>query len=204
LFADSIDSEPVDSGNLSIKLEDEQQRIPPKSSNVLHPHNMQQPSNDQPRAILSIPNPASCRISEYVEADTSRRKNPLDIGTQPEVTESVMQLEESIVSDLFSLSAFSHTELMALVQDTPTGTARIKEVSKLLRTLVMFGECQLEAYDRQSFLHTLNFICGQTKKGPLPPIKYKDAVGRKFSFPWHLCKSWKVSRQLFYDKYPVY
>ncbi|KAF2435022.1 hypothetical protein EJ08DRAFT_580876 [Tothia fuscella] len=24
-----------------------------------------------------------------------------------------------------------------------------------------------------------------------PPIKFKDAVGRKFSFPWHLCKSWK-------------
>ena len=25
-----------------------------------------------------------------------------------------------------------------------------------------------------------------------PPIKFKDAVGRKFSFPWHLCKEWKV------------
>jgi hypothetical protein len=24
-----------------------------------------------------------------------------------------------------------------------------------------------------------------------PPIKFKDAVGRKFSFPWHLCKTWK-------------
>lgn len=27
---------------------------------------------------------------------------------------------------------------------------------------------------------------------PKPPIKFKDAVGRKFSFPWHLCKTWKV------------
>ncbi|RMZ14151.1 hypothetical protein D0860_02222 [Hortaea werneckii] len=23
------------------------------------------------------------------------------------------------------------------------------------------------------------------------PIRFKDAVGRKFSFPWHLCKTWK-------------
>jgi hypothetical protein len=23
------------------------------------------------------------------------------------------------------------------------------------------------------------------------PIKFKDAVGRKFSFPWHICKTWK-------------
>lgn len=26
-----------------------------------------------------------------------------------------------------------------------------------------------------------------------PPIRFKDAVGRKFSFPWHICKDWKVS-----------
>jgi len=24
------------------------------------------------------------------------------------------------------------------------------------------------------------------------PIKFKDAVGRKFSFPWQVCKTWKV------------
>ena len=24
------------------------------------------------------------------------------------------------------------------------------------------------------------------------PIKFRDAVGRKFSFPWHLCRTWKV------------
>jgi hypothetical protein len=25
------------------------------------------------------------------------------------------------------------------------------------------------------------------------PIRFKDAVGRKYSFPWHICKTWKVS-----------
>ncbi|KAK5674309.1 hypothetical protein LTS10_012893 [Elasticomyces elasticus] len=28
------------------------------------------------------------------------------------------------------------------------------------------------------------------------PIKFKDAVGRKFSFPWHLCKTWKGMENL--------
>ncbi|KYG42601.1 hypothetical protein M433DRAFT_34877, partial [Acidomyces richmondensis BFW] len=27
-------------------------------------------------------------------------------------------------------------------------------------------------------------------------IKFKDAVGRKFSFPWHLCKTWKGMESL--------
>lgn len=25
-----------------------------------------------------------------------------------------------------------------------------------------------------------------------PCIKFKDAVGRKFIFPWHICNTWKV------------
>ncbi|KAK5733004.1 hypothetical protein LTR17_010011 [Elasticomyces elasticus] len=28
------------------------------------------------------------------------------------------------------------------------------------------------------------------------PIKFRDAVGRKFSFPWHLCKTWKGMENL--------
>jgi hypothetical protein len=31
------------------------------------------------------------------------------------------------------------------------------------------------------------------KPKPQKPIKFKDAVGRKFSFPFHLCKTWAVS-----------
>lgn len=31
---------------------------------------------------------------------------------------------------------------------------------------------------------------------PKPPIRFKDAVGRKFSFPWHLCKTWKGMEEL--------
>jgi hypothetical protein len=39
------------------------------------------------------------------------------------------------------------------------------------------------------------------KNKPIPdmekaPIKFKDAVGRKFSFPWHLCKTWKGMESL--------
>ena len=39
------------------------------------------------------------------------------------------------------------------------------------------------------------------KNKPVPdmekaPIKFKDAVGRKFSFPWHLCKTWKGTEAL--------
>jgi hypothetical protein len=180
LFADFIKSEPVDGRNHSINLEGEQQRVPP--------HN-----------ISSVLDSASSRPSESVEADTSREKNPLETDTQPEVIESLEQLEEGIASSLFTMSAFSHTELLALVMDKPTREARIKEVSELLRYLVVLGQCQIQSNDREEFLRTLDFIC-DPESGLPRPIKFKDAVGRNFGFPWHLCKSWKVSRQLFVHK----
>ncbi|KXT01708.1 hypothetical protein AC578_2793 [Pseudocercospora eumusae] len=39
------------------------------------------------------------------------------------------------------------------------------------------------------------------KLQPLPdrlkaPVRFKDAIGRKFSFPWHLCKSWNDMEKL--------
>lgn len=30
----------------------------------------------------------------------------------------------------------------------------------------------------------------------MPPIKFKDAVGRKFTFAWHICKTWKGMESL--------
>jgi len=33
------------------------------------------------------------------------------------------------------------------------------------------------------------------------PIKFKDAVGRKFSFPWHLCKTWKGIESLIKERF---
>ena len=33
----------------------------------------------------------------------------------------------------------------------------------------------------------------EQKIPPKAPIKFKDALGRKFSFPFHLCKTWVVS-----------
>ena len=32
-----------------------------------------------------------------------------------------------------------------------------------------------------------------------PPIRFKDALGRKFSFPWRICKTWKVSSRPYFD-----
>jgi hypothetical protein len=32
----------------------------------------------------------------------------------------------------------------------------------------------------------------EAERGKIKPIRFKDALGRKFSFPFHLCASWAV------------
>jgi hypothetical protein len=63
----------------------------------------------------------------------------------------------------------------------------------LLRTLVKLGDYQLSASDHVKLMWLLDTICGEPNaSGTKATIKFKDAVGRKFSYPWHLCKTWKV------------
>lgn len=57
------------------------------------------------------------------------------------------------------------------------------------------GEGRLSLAQYRDLLSALEILCkepAQLTDNPRPAIKFKDAVGRKFSFPWHLCKTWKV------------
>ncbi|KAK6420295.1 hypothetical protein LTR81_006566 [Elasticomyces elasticus] len=73
-------------------------------------------------------------------------------------------------------------------------TAKTKE--EHAKALAELKAAQEEAVKKQKELED-----EAAKNKPLPdtlkaPIKFKDAVGRKFSFPWHLCKTWKGMENL--------
>ncbi|TKA43095.1 hypothetical protein B0A54_06043 [Friedmanniomyces endolithicus] len=69
--------------------------------------------------------------------------------------------------------------------------AALKTKAEHDKTLAELKAAQAEAEKKHKELEA-----EAAKHKPLPdtlqaPIKFKDAVGRKFSFPWHLCKTWK-------------
>ncbi|KAK0275629.1 hypothetical protein LTR35_010899 [Friedmanniomyces endolithicus] len=69
--------------------------------------------------------------------------------------------------------------------------AALKTKAEHEKTLAELKAAQAEAEKKHKELEE-----EAAKHKPLPdtlqaPIKFKDAVGRKFSFPWHLCKTWK-------------
>lgn len=57
--------------------------------------------------------------------------------------------------------------------------AKKKDEETLKKKAIMWDEAQTKAEEIRK------------KEGD--PIKFKDAVGRKFSFPFHLTKTWTVS-----------
>jgi hypothetical protein len=46
---------------------------------------------------------------------------------------------------------------------------------------------ELDEKDKEETKGRRSFAPGEKKK----PLKFKDAVGRKFSFPFHLCATWE-------------
>lgn len=126
-------------------------------------------------------------------------KEPL---AQLEQTVQELPPSTTIPPALFALSSFPPDELIALITSGVRRAEKIRELCELLRTLVCMGEYQLGSDDHRQFMESLDVICGgkvesTTKLNtPKAPIEFKDAVGRKFSFPWHLCKTWKVCCRL--------
>jgi hypothetical protein len=47
-------------------------------------------------------------------------------------------------------------------------------------------------YREKVWEETKDKIEDQKKNAEKAPVKFKDALGRKFSFPFHLCQTWTV------------
>jgi len=147
--------------------------------------------------------PAPATIPQPIISGIGNAAKTLEVDIQSPTSsaEALSVLDAANTSYIpISLTLFLPTEIMTLVNDSSRRSARIREVALLLRTLMRMGECQLDLVDSTGFASLVDQICG--KEIPLydrpaivlskAPIKFKDAVGRKFSFPWDLCKTWKV------------
>ena len=99
----------------------------------------------------------------------------------------------SLSSMAFSLSTFSPVELRLLITDPTRRSVRIREIAELMRTLISMGDHQLDIDNPKEFILLLDQICAEPHNDhDKQLIRFKDAVGRKFSFPWHVRKTWKV------------
>lgn len=102
-------------------------------------------------------------------------------------------------SQLSPLSSFSADQPRASIPDQTSREAEIRTRSSLLRDMLKLGDYQLTGNDSTTLMNLLGVLCRPTEtvEPHIPtsvnaPIEFKDAVGRKFLFPWHLCKIWTV------------
>ena len=93
-----------------------------------------------------------------------------------------------------------------ILEDGPTleeDTVTLEEEVKKLREMIKTQEDERIAREAAILAaeEALEAETAAAKNKPLPdidqaPIRFKDAVGRKFTFPWHLCKTWKGMESL--------
>lgn len=78
-------------------------------------------------------------------------------------------------------------EINSELLDPAKKAEKIKQVSALLRMLISTGGYQLDPEEHQQLQKLLDTICSEREA-----LKFKDAIGRKFAFPWKLVKTWKA------------
>jgi hypothetical protein len=155
-------------------------------------------------ATSSDKEPVLARSSQPVDSGISNEEGILKVDDQRSVSSTETHFELCTAS-MFSFSVFSPMELKLLITDPLRRSTRIKEMAGLMRGLISMGECQLGMpAECEAITTLLERICDEDlpmlskrTRSPHAPIKFKDAVGRKFSFPWDLCKTWKVSLSTF-------
>ena len=127
----------------------------------------------------------------------------------------------ALSSAIFPMSPFSPGTFLSIMSDQAIREEKIKAIATLLQTLVSMGEYQLNGTAHRNFLLLLGELRGEktlvrrddTTRSDLAQIidiirgeqgllrkpevnqgsvRLKDAVGRKFMFPFQLCKTWEV------------
>lgn len=150
-------------------------------------------------AIPSVKEPVPAGESQPLGSGTGNEEVlAADFGTAIPSTEAESDLDTaSLLSIPFSLSTFSSVELRLLITDPTRRSIRIKEIAGLMRTLISMGDHQLDLVNPNEFISRLDRICGEPRNNhDKRPVKFKDAVGRKFSFPWDICNTWKVRHSI--------
>lgn len=71
-----------------------------------------------------------------------------------------------------------------------------KEAAKKAAAAAEAAKAEQEALKKRIQEETKASLEAAAKKKEKPPIKFKDAVGRKFSFPFHLCSTWQGMEEL--------
>jgi hypothetical protein len=130
---------------------------------------------------------------EKDEQSAQNTKTGLDKLIRNPVLETRTWEASSTVGDqlLFNSSADNILTL------SPTQSDILPSVDESMESLTLAQEEEHNQARKESKHYTPNYVFFATgtldPEGVKPkPIKLKDAIGRKFAFPFHLCKTWVV------------
>jgi len=116
------------------------------------------------------------------DEDKLAKLEKLILAQQNEQNEQNEQLKREATAKL--LEALQKTHDKIAIEAKEFNATRARALSEVMHTATELEKVKKEEEEEAVKLHS---------DALKPPIKFKDAVGRKFSFPWHICKTWKVS-----------
>ncbi|KAK5708837.1 hypothetical protein LTR17_020324 [Elasticomyces elasticus] len=144
---------------------------------------------------------ATQQIEQAPTEDVNQQSASSPLARMSDVSEDAQGEHSSSVEKQMMEPSSAQQEREHLPKDQYIEPMLLDEIQKLE---------DREAQDRVEAHHARSMPPGKKMKDledkaaktkPMPdtlkaPIKFKDPVGRKFSFPWHMCKTWKGMESL--------
>lgn len=91
----------------------------------------------------------------------------------------------------------SEKESKGRLEDSKAGSEHYKEIGIFSRFEKVLKEQQQKGLQDSDLLLELDRLLKRMERGTVMPLKFTDAVGRKFTFPFQVACTWKVSYPIF-------
>ncbi|KAH7165848.1 hypothetical protein EDB81DRAFT_942832 [Dactylonectria macrodidyma] len=133
------------------------------------------------------------------EVEVAGSSQVLRAGTEAEEDDPMVTVEELAAQTRVAIATgdAGKTTIIAEVKSAISKLEERNALSKAEReTLRDLKESIRESEEVIRNLAETPTIQAPLGEEQLPPIRFTDAVGRKFSFPFHLCKSWQGMEEL--------
>ncbi|KAH6672852.1 putative TPR repeat protein oca3 [Halenospora varia] len=125
-------------------------------------------------------------VRKQVEAERKKAEaEAAEAARQAAIEAKIKKLEDDLASGTKKLRDEAAAEQKKLKEDAAAEAAKLKK------------EADEEAEKlKKEAAEALKKAMAKPADEPKKPIKFKDAVGRKFSFPFHLCATWQGMEDL--------
>lgn len=130
-------------------------------------------------------------VRKQVEADRKKaEQEAAEAAAKAKAAKELQDIKDQAAAEQKKLKEEAAAEAKKLKEEAAAETEKLKKAAA--------EDAEKAKKEAEAALAKAIAAGSPPAEAPKKPLRFKDAVGRKFSFPFHLCATWAVSKTLIF------